>query len=197
VHPVPVTLAVGEPVETQGLTMKQVDEVTKLLEEQVAALYYEHSGEKSLQRPSATPGKNENETGHLEAVTILGTCTRPRRRGDHEAPRIAMSGTNFANKEYCERSWPAICARGGVCGGMPVKCRCGIRRPRWRSWSRHARRAAAGSPADVNPQKYGEDAQARLRGGGCGARSRRRVAVAGRVEFCTKPLLGIAMASRR
>jgi len=46
VHPVPVTLAVGEPVETQGLTMKQVDEVTKLLEEQVAALYYEHSWRK-------------------------------------------------------------------------------------------------------------------------------------------------------
>jgi 1-acyl-sn-glycerol-3-phosphate acyltransferase len=70
VHPVPVTLAVGEPVETQGLTMKQVDEVTKLLEEQVAALYYEHSWRKKPAAPSATPGKNENETGHLEAVTI-------------------------------------------------------------------------------------------------------------------------------
>jgi 1-acyl-sn-glycerol-3-phosphate acyltransferase len=59
---------VGEPVETSGLTMKQVDEVTKLLEEQIAALYYEHSWRKKPAAPSATPGKNE--TWDLEAVTI-------------------------------------------------------------------------------------------------------------------------------
>jgi 1-acyl-sn-glycerol-3-phosphate acyltransferase len=47
-HPVPVTLAVGEPLETRGMTMKQVDDLTALLHERIAALYYEHSW---LQRP--------------------------------------------------------------------------------------------------------------------------------------------------
>jgi 1-acyl-sn-glycerol-3-phosphate acyltransferase len=42
-HPVPVTLAVGEPIETRGMTMKQVDQLTGLLHERIAALYYEHS----------------------------------------------------------------------------------------------------------------------------------------------------------
>jgi 1-acyl-sn-glycerol-3-phosphate acyltransferase len=70
VHPVPVTLAVGEPLETRGLTMKQVDEVTKLLEEQIAALYYEHSWRKKPAAPAATPGTTRNEIGNLEAVTI-------------------------------------------------------------------------------------------------------------------------------
>ena len=69
VHPVPVTLAVGEPVETQGLTMKQVDEVTKLLEEQVAALYYEHSWRKRPAR-GEMPGQNGSGIGDLEAITI-------------------------------------------------------------------------------------------------------------------------------
>jgi 1-acyl-sn-glycerol-3-phosphate acyltransferase len=42
-HPVPVTLAVGVPLETRGMTMKQVDELTALLHERIEALYYEHS----------------------------------------------------------------------------------------------------------------------------------------------------------
>jgi len=42
-HPVPVTLAVGEPIETRGMTMKQVEELTGLLHERIAELYYEHS----------------------------------------------------------------------------------------------------------------------------------------------------------
>lgn len=50
VHPVPVTLAVGEPIETRGLTMRQVDELTQTLRERIAALYYEHSW---LPRPAS------------------------------------------------------------------------------------------------------------------------------------------------
>jgi 1-acyl-sn-glycerol-3-phosphate acyltransferase len=42
-HPVPVTLVVGEAIETRGMTMKQVEELTDLLHDRIAALYYEHS----------------------------------------------------------------------------------------------------------------------------------------------------------
>jgi 1-acyl-sn-glycerol-3-phosphate acyltransferase len=42
-HPGAVTLTVGEPIETRGMTMKQVEELTGLLYERLAALYYEHS----------------------------------------------------------------------------------------------------------------------------------------------------------
>lgn len=42
-HPVPVTLAVGEPIDTRGMSMKQVDELTALLFDRIAELYYEHS----------------------------------------------------------------------------------------------------------------------------------------------------------
>lgn len=51
-HPVPVTLAIGEVIETRGLTMKDVDALTAVLRERIAALYYEHSW---LQRPAAEP----------------------------------------------------------------------------------------------------------------------------------------------
>lgn len=58
VHPVPVTLAVGEPIPTRGLTMRQVDELTQTLRERIAALYYEHSW---LPRPAsaAAPGTSD------------------------------------------------------------------------------------------------------------------------------------------
>jgi len=49
-HPVPVTLAVGEPIPTRGLTMHQVDELTETLRNRIAALYYEHSW---LPRPAS------------------------------------------------------------------------------------------------------------------------------------------------
>lgn len=41
--PVPVTLAVGEPISTQGLTARDVDSLTETLRERVSALYYAHS----------------------------------------------------------------------------------------------------------------------------------------------------------
>ena len=59
VHPVPVTLAVGEPVETAGMTTRQMNELTAILEERVATLYYEHSWRK---RPQAPPAILERRT---------------------------------------------------------------------------------------------------------------------------------------
>lgn len=69
VHPVPVTLVVGEALETQGKTMKQVDELTARLEEEIAALYYEHSWRKRPAR-GEMPGQNGSGIGDLEAITI-------------------------------------------------------------------------------------------------------------------------------
>ncbi len=42
-HPVPVTLAVGEPIPTTGLSMKEVDSLTQQLMDAIANLYYQHS----------------------------------------------------------------------------------------------------------------------------------------------------------
>ncbi len=62
VHPVPVTLAVGEPITTLGMTMRQVDEVTARLEEKIASLYYEHSWR---QRPAqGAPQEQNGMDGH-------------------------------------------------------------------------------------------------------------------------------------
>jgi 1-acyl-sn-glycerol-3-phosphate acyltransferase len=48
IHPVPVTLAVSEPIQTKGMTMKQADTLTRALQERIEGLYYEHSW---LERP--------------------------------------------------------------------------------------------------------------------------------------------------
>ncbi len=45
-HPVPVTLAVDAAIDTKGLTMKDVDDVTAKLQKRISALYYEHSWRK-------------------------------------------------------------------------------------------------------------------------------------------------------
>lgn len=42
-HPVPVTLAVGEPIETTGFSIRQTDELTERVQESIRRLYYEHS----------------------------------------------------------------------------------------------------------------------------------------------------------
>lgn len=88
-HPVPVTLAVGEPIETRGMTMKQVDELTALLHERIAALYYEHSwlprphlagapgasaeSGPELQKGSAQPGMGRN--GEFAASVLARDLT--------------------------------------------------------------------------------------------------------------------------
>jgi len=78
-HPVPVTLVVGEPLETKGLTMKQVDEVTAVLEERIGALYYEHSWRK---RPAgaAAPGRN-HEGAELAELTVSRDLANDRSEG--------------------------------------------------------------------------------------------------------------------
>ena len=57
-HPVPVTLAVGEPIETTGYTMKQVDELTTRISQEICRLYYQHSYLEPPEKPE------------LEAITV-------------------------------------------------------------------------------------------------------------------------------
>jgi 1-acyl-sn-glycerol-3-phosphate acyltransferase len=52
-HPAPVTLAVGEPIETTGYSIRQVDELTEFLREAINRLFYEHS---YLKPPPALAG---------------------------------------------------------------------------------------------------------------------------------------------
>lgn len=42
-HPVPVTLVIGEPIETAGYSIRQTEELTERLREAIRRLYYEHS----------------------------------------------------------------------------------------------------------------------------------------------------------
>ena len=53
-HPVPVTLAVGEPIETTGYRMKQVEELTARISDEICHLYYRHS---YLQQPRSPTWK--------------------------------------------------------------------------------------------------------------------------------------------
>jgi 1-acyl-sn-glycerol-3-phosphate acyltransferase len=57
-HPVPVTVAVGEPIETAGYTMRQIDELTARVKDEICRLFYQHS---YLEQP-AHP--------QLEAITL-------------------------------------------------------------------------------------------------------------------------------
>jgi len=57
-HPVPVTLAVGEPIDTTGYTIKQVDELTARISQEICRLYYTHS---YLEQPAQL---------ELEAITV-------------------------------------------------------------------------------------------------------------------------------
>jgi 1-acyl-sn-glycerol-3-phosphate acyltransferase len=58
-YPVPITLAVGEPIETTNYTMRQVDELTQRLSDEICRLYYAHSYLEPPQQPS------------LEAITEI------------------------------------------------------------------------------------------------------------------------------
>lgn len=81
IYPVPVTLAVGEPIETRGMTMKQVDELTAQLEEEIARMYYEHSWRK---RPETAAPENLQGTGELKSATMVQNLSREM---TEEAPR--------------------------------------------------------------------------------------------------------------
>jgi 1-acyl-sn-glycerol-3-phosphate acyltransferase len=58
-YPVPITLAVGEPIETTGHSMRQVDELTARLSNEICRLYYAHSYLEAPAQPS------------LEAITDI------------------------------------------------------------------------------------------------------------------------------
>jgi 1-acyl-sn-glycerol-3-phosphate acyltransferase len=83
-HPVPVTLAVSEPIETKGMTMKQADRLTVLLQQRIEELYYEHSW---LERPAQPPvppdenaAQNAQGTAVCEAPTGVGDLTEEARK---------------------------------------------------------------------------------------------------------------------
>lgn len=42
-HPAPVTLIVGEPIETAGLSIREVDSLTNRVRDSISRMYYEHS----------------------------------------------------------------------------------------------------------------------------------------------------------
>lgn len=78
-----------------------------------------------------------------------------------KAPRIAIPEPNSKDREYTERSWPQYAQAIEAAGGVPVRVALSD------SPARVAQLVAncegvllPGSPADVNPQKYGEDRQA-------------------------------------
>ncbi|MGH9587726.1 MAG: lysophospholipid acyltransferase family protein [Acidobacteriaceae bacterium] len=66
-HPVPVTLAVGEPIETSGYSIRQTDELTKRLREAISRLYYEHSYLKP-------PANGEPGATHLSEPERMEQC---------------------------------------------------------------------------------------------------------------------------
>jgi len=51
-YPVPITLAVGEPIETTGYTIRQVEELTVRLSDEICRLYYAHSYLQAPAHPS-------------------------------------------------------------------------------------------------------------------------------------------------
>lgn len=76
-----------------------------------------------------------------------------------KAPRIAIPEPNSKDREYTERSWPQYAQAIEAAGGVAVRVSLSD------SPARVAQLVAncegvllPGSPADVNPQKYGEDA---------------------------------------
>lgn len=53
-HPVPVLLAVGEPIETTGYSIRQTNDLTQRVEEAISQLYYEHTYLKPLPQVEST-----------------------------------------------------------------------------------------------------------------------------------------------
>lgn len=51
-YPVPITIAVGEPIDTSNYSMRQVDELTQRLSDEICRLYYAHSYLQAPAQPS-------------------------------------------------------------------------------------------------------------------------------------------------
>lgn len=66
-HPVPVTLAVGQPIETTGCSIRQTDDLTERVREAISRLYYEHS----YLKPYSPAGL---QTGEVQEPERLEKC---------------------------------------------------------------------------------------------------------------------------
>jgi 1-acyl-sn-glycerol-3-phosphate acyltransferase len=62
-YPVPITVAVGEPIETSGYSTRDIDKLTQRLSDEICRLYYAHSYLDASQRPM------------LEAITEIPETT--------------------------------------------------------------------------------------------------------------------------
>ncbi|HUY81693.1 MAG TPA: lysophospholipid acyltransferase family protein [Acidobacteriaceae bacterium] len=60
-HPVPVTLAVGEPIDTSAYSIRQVEELTGRVRDTISRLYYEHSYLEPPALPTADAGSHGEE----------------------------------------------------------------------------------------------------------------------------------------
>lgn len=68
-HPVPVTLVIGEPIETAGYSVRQMDALTERMREAISRLYYEHSYLHPLAHAAQDPEKLESP-GTMGAGTM-------------------------------------------------------------------------------------------------------------------------------
>jgi 1-acyl-sn-glycerol-3-phosphate acyltransferase len=64
-YPVPVTLAIGKPIETTGYSIRQTDELTERVRQAISRLYYEHSYLKPP-LPSEITANSDEEPEKLE-----------------------------------------------------------------------------------------------------------------------------------
>jgi 1-acyl-sn-glycerol-3-phosphate acyltransferase len=84
-HPVPVMLVVSEPIATRGMTMKQADRLTALLQQRIEELYYEHSWLERPEQPAPAPpganaAQNVQETAEFEARIGVGDLSQEARK---------------------------------------------------------------------------------------------------------------------
>jgi 1-acyl-sn-glycerol-3-phosphate acyltransferase len=70
-YPVPVTLAVGEAIETKGYEMKQIDELTARVSGEICRLYYRHSYLEEPAKPELD-AITVGTSGTLLSGTVLG-----------------------------------------------------------------------------------------------------------------------------
>ncbi len=64
-HPVPLTLAVGEPIDIKEFNMKRIDELTARISDEICRLYYRHSYLEQPEKPA------------LEAISVAMVEEQP------------------------------------------------------------------------------------------------------------------------
>lgn len=143
-YPVPVTLAVGEPIETEQYTIRQTDELTERIRRTISDLYYEHS----YLSPDERAGMPANFPAEPEKTE----------KTPMKQPRIAIPEPTSRDVVYNDRSWRQYAEAVEKSGGIAVKI------PLSATQSEAAQLVAScegvllpGSGADVNPEKYGQE----------------------------------------